>query len=54
MAVIRVSDFLDYINTFIAFRAVPSVDAYGHITDAGCEIIRSYELGPMEKWVVLR
>ena len=50
-AVVRISDTLGCIDTCMAFGATPSAGAYGHMADAGCEIMRHTGLGPLDKWV---
>lgn len=50
-AVVKISDSLGCIDTSTAFGATPSAGAYGHVADAGCELMRSHGIGPIEKWV---
>jgi hypothetical protein len=50
-AVVKILDSLGCIDTSTAFRTTPSAGAYGHIADAGCELMRSHGFGPIEKWV---
>ena len=50
-AVVRISESLGCIDTFTAFGAMPSAGAYGHLADAGCELMRAHGLRPIEKWV---
>ena len=49
--VVRISDTLGCIDTCLAFGATPSAGSYGHMSDAGCEILRAYGIGPVDKWV---
>jgi len=46
--IVRISACID---TFTAFGVTPAAGAYGHMADAGCEIMRSHSIGPIEKWV---
>lgn len=39
------------VDTCMAFGATPSAGAYGHIADAGAEILRHHRIGPLDKWV---
>jgi len=50
-AVVRISESQACIDTFTAFGVTPAAGAYGHMADAGCEIMRSHGIGPIEKWV---
>ena len=50
-AVVRISESQGCIDTFTAFGATPSAGAYGHMADAGCELMRVQGIGPIEKWV---
>ena len=49
--VVRLSDKQVCVDTCIAFGATPSAGAYGHVADAGAEIIRHHGIGPLDKWV---
>lgn len=51
MAVVRISDTQACVDTCVAFRATPSAGAYGHVADAGAEILRHHGIGPLDKWV---
>lgn len=50
-AVVRTSDSKFCVDTCTAFGATPSAGAYGHITDAGAEILHHQGIGPLDKWV---
>ena len=48
---VRISEMLGWIDTCTAFGATPSAGAYGHMSDAGCEIMRHEGIGLLDKWV---
>lgn len=50
-AVVRTSDTEFCVDTCTVFGATPSAGAYGHIADAGAEILRKRGIGPLDKWV---
>ena len=50
-AVVQVSDTMACIDTCIAFGASPSCGAYGHVADAGAEILCAHGISPLDKWV---
>jgi hypothetical protein len=49
--VVRVSHTHGCIDTCAAFGATPSSGGYGHVADAGAEIMRFQGIGPLDKWV---
>ena len=49
--VVRISGTEACIDTCVAFGATPSAGVYGHVADAGAEIIRHRGMGPLDKWV---
>jgi hypothetical protein len=50
-AVVRTKHDQFYVNTYVTFGAAPSSGIYGHITNAGAEILRSQGIRPLDKWV---
>ncbi|KAG6329387.1 hypothetical protein ID866_9701 [Astraeus odoratus] len=40
-----------YVDTCLAFGAAPSAGVYGHVADAGAELMQHHEIGPLDKWV---
>lgn len=50
-AVVRLPDGDFCIDTCVAFGMGPSAGAYGHIADAGVDLLRAAGLGPLAKWV---
>ena len=50
-AIVRISDSHACIDTCAAFGASPSCGAYGQLADAGAEILRANDIGPLDKWV---
>lgn len=47
-AVVRISDSQGCIDTCVAFGASPSAGGYGHMSDAGCEIMPHSGIGPLD------
>ena len=50
-AIVRANTDQFYLVTCLTFGASPSSGVYGHVTNAGAEIMRSEGIGPLDKWV---
>lgn len=50
-AVVRLPDGDLCIDTCISFGMGPSAGTYGHVADAGVDLLRAEGLGPLAKWV---
>lgn len=50
-AVVRAKHDTFYVDTCAPFGASPPSGTYGHIADAGTEILRFQGIGPLDKWV---
>jgi hypothetical protein len=48
---VRISDDTFYVDTCTAFGMGPSAGAYGHVADAGVDLLWAQGLGPIVKWV---
>lgn len=49
--VVRLSEDAFCIDTCTAFGMGPSAGVYGHVADAGVDLLRAQGLGPLVKWV---
>jgi hypothetical protein len=49
--VVHTDDDSFYVDTCTSFGMGPSVNAYGHIIDAGADLFCVIGIGPLTKWV---
>ena len=50
-AVVRLSDESLVVDTNLGFGYGPAAGGYGHLGDAGSDIMRAHGIGPLSKWV---